>query len=295
MQHRLYILPEIGYDIKNDVRGEPMEKSQKKKAGKILYYSLIVLFAGIFLFCAVYVGYYYFQAQRSDSINTDLQSLKGTIPATEPKDPDDTQPEATQGETEPAEPTVLPEYQALYELNNDLVGWLTIPDTNIDYPVMQSTYEKDFYLHRDFYKNYLYAGTLYARETCDVFEPSDNVTVYGHRMEKPGRNMFFELDKLKSKTWWESHPTFSFDTIYERHTYEIICVFKTHAKDGYPYHRFENAKTEAEFDEFITKVKSMQFYETGVTAEYGDKLLCLSTCEYSLGDGRFVVVAKRIK
>lgn len=272
-----------------------MEKPQKKKTGKVLYYTLLILFAGIFLFCAVYVGYYYVQAQHSDSINEDLQSLKGTAA---PTDPDFTDPPAT-GEAVtdpvPTEPTILPEYQALYELNNDLVGWITIPDTNIDYPVMQSPYEKDFYLHRDFYKNYLYAGTLYARESCDVFAPSDNITIYGHRMEKPGRNMFFELDKLKQESWWQTHRTFTFDTIYEHHTYEIVCVFKTHATEGYPYHRFENAATEEEFNEFVSTVKSMQFYETGVTAEYGDKLICLSTCEYTLGDGRFVVVAKRIK
>lgn len=267
----------------------------KKKVGKILYCALIVLFAGIFVACAVYVGYYYLQAHRSDSINDDLQSLKGTAAPTEFEE-ETTGPAASEGATQPeTEPTILPEYQALYEINNDLVGWLTIPDTNIDYPVVQSPYEKDFYLHRDFYKEYLYAGTLYAREECDVFAPSDNVTIYGHRMEKPGRNMFFELDKLKQESWWREHRTFTFDTIYEHHTYEIVCVFKTHATQGYPYHRFEDAADEKEFNAFVSKVKSMQFYETGVTAQYGDKLICLSTCEYTLGDGRFVVVAKRIK
>ena len=269
-----------------------MDNTKHNKSGKVLYYGLLVLFAGIFLFCTCYVGYYYLQAHRSDDINKDLQSLKGTAAATEPEDTQQATDAATQPQA--TEPVILPEYEALYEINNDLVGWLTIPDTNIDYPVMQSPYEKDFYLHRDFYKEYLYAGTLYARESCDVFAPSDNVTVYGHRMEKPGKNMFYELDKLKQQSWWETHRTFTFDTIYEHHTYEIVCVFKTHASEGFPYHRFENAATKVEFDEFVSTVKRLQFYETGVSAEYGDKLLCLSTCEYTLGDGRFVVVAKRI-
>ena len=274
--------------IKKSKGAAPM----KKGFPKVLYYVLVILFAGIFVTSAAFVGYFYFQAQRSDNIIHDLQSMKGPVLPT-PSKP--TQPADTpQEETEPKEPTILPEYQALYELNNDLVGWLTIADTNIDYPVMQSTYEKDFYLHRDFYKNYLYAGTLYARETCDVFAPSDNVTIYGHRMEKPGKNMFYELDKFKQESWWQNHRTFTFDTIYERHTYEIMCVFKTHASNGYAYHRFVEADSEEKFNEFVSKVKSMQFYETGVTAEYGDKLLCLSTCEYTLGDGRFVVVAKRM-
>ena len=266
----------------------------KKGFSKVLYYVLVILLAGIFVTSAAFVGYFYFQAQRSDNIIQDLQNLKGPVlplPETPTHSPEESDPDV---EAEPTEPVVLPEYEKLYQLNNDLVGWLTIPDTNIDYPVMQCVYEKDYYLHRDFYKNYLYAGTLYARETCEVFQPSDNVTIYGHRMEKPGRNMFFELDKFKQESWWQTHRTFTFDTIYERHTYEVMCVFKTHAKNGYAYHRFVNADSEEKFNEFVSTVKSMQFYETGVTAEYGDKLLCLSTCEYTLGDGRFVVVAKRI-
>ena len=169
-----------------------------------------------------------------------------------------------------------------------------VPDTKINYPVMQTPKMKDYYLYRNFDKMGSDWGAIYAREVCDINAPSDNITLYGHHMMDG--SMFAQLDFFKKKDFWETHQTFSFDTLYEHHTYQIIAVFKTSGTTGkgFPYHRFVNAKTEAEFNEFITTIKGMAFYETGLTAEYGDKLLCLSTCEYTQDNGRFVVVAKRI-
>ncbi len=267
-----------------------MKKTEKKRP--VLYYILLGVFGAVFLFSAVYIGYYLVQANQAKQLNSQLQDMKDKVVQLSTEE----QPTASEEETTATEetlPVILPEYRALYERNNDLVGWIHIPDTNIDYPVVQSPYEANFYLHRNFDKEYSYGGTLYARETCDVFAPSDNITIYGHRMEKPDGSMFYQLDKFKKQEFWKDHQTFTFDTLYEHHTYQIVCVFKTHGTEGYPYHRFENG-TKEQFDEFVSTVKSMEFYETGVTAEYGDKLICLSTCEYSLGDGRFVVVAKRI-
>ena len=75
-----------------------------------------------------------------------------------------------------------------------------------------------------------------------------------------------------------------------------IAVFRTSANlgQGYPYHQFNDAADKEEFDAFVAKIKELSLYDTGLTAEYGDKLLTLSTCEYTLSNGRFVVVAKRI-
>ncbi len=267
---------------------------RKRRLGKVLYVTALVLLSGVCLISAVYVGNYMWQTHQAKQLNAQLQSMKAEAVKPTEETPslggiEETVP------TQPGEPTILPEYQALYERNNDLVGWITIPDTNIDYPVMQSPYEANYYLHRNFDKKYSYGGTLYARESCDVLAPSDNITIYGHRMEKPNGTMFYQLDKYKKQEFWQTHQTFRFDTLYAHHTYQIIAVFKTYGSGGFPYHQFENARNKAEFDEFVKTVKSMEFYETGVTAEYGDKLICLSTCEYSLGDGRFVVVAKRVK
>lgn len=272
------------------------QKKKKKMIRKIIYYALLGIFAAVFIGSAVYLISYFSNSHKTTDLYSGLADIKSAALNSEntsnSQDPTDSGG-SQQGDASPGS-GILPEYQALYEMNSDIVGWITIPGTDIDYPVMQTPDNTDYYLYRDFNKEYNRWGCIYVRESCDVFTPSDNITIYGHHM-KDG-SMFADLDFFKEKSFWENHRTFTFDTIYEHHTYEIVAVFKTSANlgKGFSYHTFETASSEEEFNEFISTVKSLQFYETGVTAQYGDMLLCLSTCEYTLDNGRFVVVAKRI-
>jgi len=182
--------------------------------------------------------------------------------------------------------------QKLYEENTDFIGWLEIENTNIDYPVMQTGKErKDYYLYKNFYKEYSHMGTPYIAEFCNVLE-SDNLIIYGHHIK--GNKMFGELEKYKKKNFYQEHKKIRFNTIYENAEYEIIAVFKTIAHTGFEYYKFYNADTKQEFDTFIKKCKELSFYSIEETAEYGDKLITLSTCEYSNKNGRLVVVAKKI-
>ena len=172
------------------------------------------------------------------------------------------------------------------------MGWLKIKDTNIDYPVMQTEKERqDYYLHRNFYKEYSQLGTPYIAEACNI-QTSDNVIIYGHHITN--NKMFGELEKYKKQNFYENHKIINFNTIYENADYEIIAVFKTVAYTGFKYYNFINANSRDEFDTFIDKCKELSFYNTGKTAKYGDKLLTLSTCEYSRKNGRLVVIAKKI-
>ena len=190
----------------------------------------------------------------------------------------------------------LSDYQALYLQNNDMVGWIKIEDTKINYPVMQSKDNPNFYLKHGFDKAYTDYGCPYIQENCDVDIPSDNLIIYGHNM-KDG-SMFSGLMKYTDKSFWESHKTISFDTLTEKCDYEIIAAFKTvvytDSPESFKYYQFINADTGDEFNAYITKCKELALYDTGVTAEYGDKLITLSTCEYSRNNGRMVVVAKKI-
>ena len=220
--------------------------------------------------------------------------------ATTPRVPDATSdissgPEATE-ESPPDEAegdSILPEYALPYQKNSDLVGWMTIDGTPINYPVMQTPDRVDYYLHRNFEKKESSHGCLYVRESCDVFAPSDNLTIYGHHM-KDG-SMFASLDEYRKMEFWEEYPEIQFDTIYNRQTYTIFAVFKTTASvgEGFTYHLFEDAADEAEFNDFVSTCKKLSFYDTGITPEYGDKMITLSTCEYSQDNGRLVVVAVR--
>lgn len=182
--------------------------------------------------------------------------------------------------------------QSLYNTNSDFVGWLEIEDTNISYPVMQTEESrKDYYLYKNFYKEYSHMGTPYIAEFCDMTK-SDNLIIYGHHISS--NKMFGELENYKKKKFYDNHKIIKFNTIYEKADYEIIAVFKTVAHTGFAYYKFYNANSKQEFDTFIQKCKGHSFYDIEETAKYGDKLITLSTCEYSNKNGRLVVVAKKI-
>ena len=209
----------------------------------------------------------------------------------------------TDAATEPAEQIpyseekmLLPELAELYQQNGDLVGWISIADTNINYPVMQSVNEPNFYLKHGFDKEYSDYGCPYVQEDCDVQEPSDNLVIYGHHMSNG--SMFAHLEKFKSKDFWSEHRMITFNTLTDKQEYEIVAVFRTvvytDSPEAFKFYRFIDAESANEFDDFIAKSKELSFYDTGVTAEYGDKLITLSTCEYSRNNSRLVVVAKRI-
>lgn len=121
--------------------------------------------------------------------------------------------------------TILREYIELYEWNNDMVGWIKINETKLNYPVMQSVDEPNFYLRHVFYKKYTDYGCPYVQEKCDVLEPSDNIVIYGHYMNDGF--IFAVLDKYKKEAFWKEHKTIQFDTLTKGNEYEIAATFKT--------------------------------------------------------------------
>ncbi len=275
---------------------EPGPKNRKRTVKRVLYYLLLAVFVGTFIYCAITIVNYMVGSNQVSGAYGDLSDLRDQY-MTQNTEPEHTLPQGVvptlpDGEKDPQ--YILPELQELYNQNQDLVGWIKIPGTNVDYPVVQTPSNPNYYLRRGFDKKYSTWGCLYVREKCNVYTPSDNVVIYGHRMRDG--TMFAQLLKYKEEEFWKEHQTFSFDTLYERHTYQIIAVFKTSANigQGFAYHTFNDAKSQEEFDQFIQTVHELAPYDTGITAQYGDMLLTLSTCDYSLDNGRFVVVAKRI-
>ena len=109
-------------------------------------------------------------------------------------------------------------------------------------------------------------------------------------------SMFSDLCKYEREDFYWEHKTVHFDTLAGFGEYEIVAAFKTvaYSQEGFKYYHFVNAEDETAFDEFIAECKALALYDTGVTAEYGDKLITLSTCEYSRTNGRMVIVAKLV-
>ena len=184
------------------------------------------------------------------------------------------------------------------ELNSqypDFKGWIEIEGTNINYPLMQGT-DNDYYMTHDYKKEYSRWGSLFLDKAYDWTIPSSNLLVYGHNFSDGV--MFSDLLKYADKNFYDTHPTIKVTTTEEDAEYEIIAVFYSRIyykseKNVFRYYFFVNAEDEAAYNEFVSNAKTASIYDTGKTAEYGDQLLTLSTCEYSQEDGRFAVVARK--
>ena len=241
--------------------------------------------AALFLFSGVMLYRQYADEKQSAEAFDNIAALvqDETPPADEPQESETPQPEQTAFE----------KYAAVYEQNSDFVGWISIEGTNIDYPVMQTVDNPNYYLKHSFEKQYSDYGVPYVQENCDL-GLSANCVIYGHHMNNG--SMFADLCKYADEDFYRAHKTIRFDTLSGFGEYEVVAVFKTaaYSEQGFKYYHFVNADSAEDFDAFIAKCKELALYDTGVTAEYGDRLITLSTCEYSRQNGRMVVVAKKI-
>ena len=185
----------------------------------------------------------------------------------------------------------------LKQENNDIVGWIEVDGTNIKYPVLQGK-DNDYYLKHNYKYEYISTGSIFLDKDYDFSIPSSNLLIYGHR-NKVGL-MFDELIKYKDEDFYKEHKKIRFTTIEEDAEFEIMAafysrVYYTDEKDVFRYYYFVNAKNEKEYNEFVNNSKKASLYDTGVTAIYGEQLMTLSTCDYNQENGRFAVVAKKIK
>ena len=192
--------------------------------------------------------------------------------------------------TQPRE--ILPQLQDLAAQNPDLAGWLTVGGTRIDYPVMYSPDEPERYLHANFEKQYSFAGLPFIDAAGQV--DSGNRVIYAHNMLDG--SMFRGLFRYEQKNYWEKHPTFTFSTLYEEKEYEIMSVFydKVYKKTdtNFKFYQFFDTSDAEHFARAMEHFQEKQLYDTGVTAQPGDKLITLVTCAYQTDNGRFVVVAR---
>ena len=183
--------------------------------------------------------------------------------------------------------------QELYDINSDIIGWIKIDGTNINYPVMQNIKESEFYIRRNFYKDYSVYGTPFLDNSCNL-DTSDNLIIHGHHMMN--QKMFGELENFKDREYYDNHKTIQFYTFDELKVYEIIAVSRTtlYKNDTFKYYQCVNFLNENELNYFLEKCNELNFYSTEIDVEYGDKFITLSTCEYSKKNSRLFVVGKLI-
>ena len=267
-------------DMKHEILRE-LKKAQRRRSILLSALGLCVVFS------VGYLIYYYSYYEKNDIEYSELSTLVkedsgGTVEInyTEKQD----------------KPPILKKYETLYNKNRKLIGWLKIEGCDIDYPVMQTS-NNEYYLDHNYNQEYDKNGSLFLDKDCDAAFPNDNMIIYGHHM-KSGK-MFGNLNYYSKESFWEDNKEFTFDTIYETGTYAVMYVFrsKIYSEEEivFKYYQFIDATSENEFNSNMEEMANMSLYDTGVTASYGDRLITLSTCDSSEEDGRFVVVAKKIK
>jgi len=224
------------------------------------------------------------RAHREESAYRELAQRVHAVERPAPTFPAEEAPEEETG------PEGSP-YEALARENPDMAGWLAIEGTAVDYPVMWTPSEPEYYLRRAFDKSYAVSGSLFIGAGCAP--EGAHVIVYGHNMRDG--SMFGSLSGYAQAEYAEAHPVIRFDTLAQTGEYRVLAAFYSHAytagEEGFRYYRYTDLSQPEAFEEYVRQARASALYDTGTPATYGDRLLTLSTCSYHRENGTFVVVA----
>lgn len=269
------------------------------KTNKIRKLILIHLYTMLAVLVIV-LGIWIYQESQS---RKKMENMQQMMQAAEEQPPQTVYSESSVTETYPIYETtkereILPQFEELHLKNADMVGWLSIPGTEIDYPVMYREDDNDYYLSHNFDKEKDRNGLLVLDKRCD---PDEEVThhylIHGHNMHTGA--MFGTLKYYEQQDYYKKHPTITYCSLYEENTYEIIAVFKSSVYNeettDFQYYNYIQIDNEEQFQSYVTGVKDQSLYDTGVEAFWGDCLITLSTCEYSKENGRLVIVGRAIR
>lgn len=245
------------------------------KARKIIFDVAILVFIG----SCTYLINYYGESDRNAKFYDGIAGMLGS------------------GEVSENYPRAyLTKFASLWEMNEDIVGWLSIDGTQVNYPVVQSD-DNEYYLRKDFSKADNKHGIPFADCRVDISIPSTNIPIYSHNM-KDGQ-MFGELINYQDLNYYKQHPVINFDSLYEEGKYKIVAMFiastlPEHAPN-FEYHNFIQANSDEELMNFANEVLSRSLIVTGVDIQPGDQLITLSTCTYDFKEARFAMVARRVR
>lgn len=188
-------------------------------------------------------------------------------------------------------------YRDSFLANEDMAAWLQIPGTKIDYPVMWTPEDENYYLYRDFEKHDSQSGSLILDTDSSLAPLTTNLIIHGHNMRSGA--MFGNLTDYEDEEYCKEHSRITLYTEDCERNYEVIAAFRSQVfkktEQVFKFYKFFQADTQEEFDDFYQNIKALSLYDTGVTAQFGDRFLTLSTCVYHVEQGRFVVVAKEVE
>ena len=189
---------------------------------------------------------------------------------------------------------LLEGFSKIQALNQDCVAWLKVPGTKINYPVMHTPDEPEYYLRRSFNKNYVVSGTPFVGEGGHI--NADCFIIYGHNMQD--QTMFSTLENYQEESFYRKSPNISMITAQEVRKYEIFAVvtseISTTDESELEYYLYSGDLSKQKFDELVKWLKVNSLYDTKISPKFGEQILILSTCSYHDNNGRLIVVARRI-
>ncbi len=277
-------------EVKDDVE----EAESKVKKEKIIGIAIVGLAIIFFAYFGISEIVDYVQTRKM----AELQAEKVASEANKTSENTNKKQKNTENtKVDPSTLTVLPEYQDLVAQNPDFVGWITIGDTKINYPVVQKAGDNEYYLTHTFDNSEDSAGSVFMDYRCDVANPTTNTILYGHNMKNG--TVFGELKKYLDLDFYNNHKIITFDTKYAKGQYEVVavCLSEVGYQDdnNFKYYNFVNAENdEAQVSAFISTIANLSVHGSDINVNKDDKLLTLSTCNSYTEDGRLFIVAKKV-
>lgn len=284
-----------------------MEHSRKKAALRLKILA-ICLFVGAAVLLGLYLSMTV-QKKREAKEQEQIRSLYGATaaptavpaePAEKTEAPGSDDPAGTAEETPtpapPAERTIAPQYEALYAINQDLVGWITAGDL-VDGPVVQK--DNSYYLHRDLYGKYSTHGTILLDEANTDYENDPYLVLYGHQFSD--KTMFSGLREYRDIEYYKKYPLAEFGMLYEEtpRQYAIFAVLDvsatTNERNYLRIRCFKEWKDPAYRESFLADIQDRSYYSTPIDVNGEDKILCMITCSYFDTNGRLLVYARALR
>lgn len=270
-------------------------KDTNKKKRKKSYIFIYIFLSLLILFSMTYIITYFLSKKAAIEESNLLNNIHNEIASDTSKEETNKIIVDIQDETVIQETERMMKVRELKEVNDDIIGWIEIPDTKINYPVLQGT-DNEYYMNHNYKKEKSRNGSIFLTKDYAWNIPSSNLLIYGHNLNNG--TMFQDLLKYANESYYKEHPKIRFTTVEDDSEYEIIAVFKSRVyyqseKNVFRYYFFVNAENEEEYNQFIENAKKESLYDINATAQYGDQLITLSTCSYHVKDGRFAVVGKK--
>lgn len=247
---------------------------------------LIPIFALVFLFSGYMLARELID-QKNDADNFHaLAELVAVKPETIDPIGDIEQPESNStGATTQTPPIqLLRDLNPLFKKNPDCIGWIYVEGTRVDYPVMHTPADPERYLYRNFYQEDSPAGVPFLEGIC-ILE-CDNLILYGHNMKNG--TMFADVTNYRMQDYATAHPIIEFQTAQELKQYTVFAVARLKSNDD--WYSFHHATNEAEYNDLVSDIKARSLCDLGVTPQYGQQLLTLSTCYGFDQNDRIVVI-----